>query len=323
MHRPQFSVIVAAFNAASFIDRCIRSVLNQPFEDFELIIINDGSTDKTEDIIFILAEGDTRIHYYYQRNKGISSARNLGLASAQGEWILFLDADDELLPNALSSFSGHLKDGYDCIIGGYVTHDETGLRIYEVPDRIETVLNREDAVSLMYSPLYYRYLGYCWGKCFRASFIHEWWIRFNQQVFFNEDRLFTTQYLCRCDQVLFFTHPVYKYYEHPGSAMSSTTVSFNPKFITDLDGYIGMKRSIEAINGSDNLIQFAQEGIISSYKRIKEMMNTHNNKQLKYLLLLEKKLIEGLSFPFYLKFRLKVLRDKCLNGNSRSSVSAS
>ena len=311
MHRPQFSVIIAAFNAARFMDRCIKSVLDQPFQDFEILIINDGSTDETEDIILKYATGDTRIHHYYQRNEGISSARNLGLASARGEWILFLDADDELLPDALSSFSVYLEDGYDCIIGGYVIHNETGMCIYDVPDRIETVLEREDAIRLMYRPLYYRYLGYCWGKCFRATSIQGWQLRFNQHVFFNEDRLFTTEYLCRCGQVLFFTHPVYKYYEHPGSAMSSTTVSFNPKFITDLDGYIGMKRSIEAINGSEDLSKLAQEGILSSYQRIKCMMNSHHNKQLKYLLLLERKLIKGLSFPDYLKFRFRVLCEKC------------
>lgn len=88
---PRVSVIIPTFNRAQFISRAIQSVLKQTFRDFELIIIDDGSTDNTREIIEL---NNYRIRYYFQENKGVSSARNLGIQVANGEYIAFLDSDD-------------------------------------------------------------------------------------------------------------------------------------------------------------------------------------------------------------------------------------
>ena len=95
------SVIVPVYNKEHQIRRCIDSVLNQSFEDWELILINDGSTDNSS-LIIDSFNSDTRIRSYYKENGGVSSARNLGIRKAQGEWIIFLDADDYFLPDALN-----------------------------------------------------------------------------------------------------------------------------------------------------------------------------------------------------------------------------
>nr|WP_294895784.1 glycosyltransferase [uncultured Pedobacter sp.] len=93
------SVIIPCYNAQSWIRDCLLSVLNQTYIDFEILVIDDGSTDNSAEIIKSIA--DQRIHYYYKTNGGLSSARNYGLKIAKGKWIAFLDADDLWIPNKL------------------------------------------------------------------------------------------------------------------------------------------------------------------------------------------------------------------------------
>ncbi|MDY3268259.1 MAG: glycosyltransferase family 2 protein [Phocaeicola sp.] len=92
------SVIIPLYNKERAIRNTVESVLKQTFKEFELIIIDDGSTDNSADIVKEIAVNDNRIHYYYKPNGGVSTARNFGLSKAKGEWIIFLDADDEMLP---------------------------------------------------------------------------------------------------------------------------------------------------------------------------------------------------------------------------------
>jgi glycosyltransferase involved in cell wall biosynthesis len=94
-----FTVIIPLYNKENFIENTLKSVLNQSFEDFEVLIINDGSTDKSEEKV--LEFKDTRIHYFYQENGGVSAARNFGIAKAQSDYITFIDADDYWYPNFL------------------------------------------------------------------------------------------------------------------------------------------------------------------------------------------------------------------------------
>ncbi|RYE14965.1 MAG: glycosyltransferase family 2 protein [Sphingobacteriaceae bacterium] len=102
---PAFSIIIPIYNGQHVIERCINSILEQVHQVFELILINDGSTDQTDDICQKYCNSDKRIKYFEQINGGVSSARNHGLNVAQNEYLLFVDADDYLLPNFLSAFS--------------------------------------------------------------------------------------------------------------------------------------------------------------------------------------------------------------------------
>ena len=99
MHTPFVSVIMPAYNAATFIAGSIKSVVKQSFTNWELIIIDDGSTDNTKNIINCFINKDARIKYHYQQNGKQGKARNAGLALAKGKYIAFIDADDVWLPN--------------------------------------------------------------------------------------------------------------------------------------------------------------------------------------------------------------------------------
>lgn len=105
---PLISVIIPLYNKEAIIERSVQSVLSQSFKDFELIVVDDGSTDNSAKIVENIQ--DERIRLFYQDNGGPSKARNTGIRHAQGDWIVFLDADDELLPEALMNFwSSHLR----------------------------------------------------------------------------------------------------------------------------------------------------------------------------------------------------------------------
>lgn len=97
------SIIIPLYNKEAIIERSLRSALSQDYKDFEVIIVDDGSTDKSAEIV--QAIHDHRIQLIYQKNGGPSKARNTGISNSNGAWIVFLDADDELLPGALKRFS--------------------------------------------------------------------------------------------------------------------------------------------------------------------------------------------------------------------------
>ena len=103
-----FSIIIPTYNRAKFVETAIKSVLDQSYRDFEILIIDDGSTDETETVINKLQ--DDRIRYFYQENLGRSSARNKGIEEAKGEWICFLDDDDLLQNNCLENYKSKIED---------------------------------------------------------------------------------------------------------------------------------------------------------------------------------------------------------------------
>ena len=117
---PLISVIIPLYNKEAIIERSVQSVLSQSFKDFELIVVDDGSTDNSAKIVENIQ--DERIRLFYQENGGPSKARNTGINYAQGEWVLFLDADDELLPNALDKLYevGSNFSHIDIIDGAYI-----------------------------------------------------------------------------------------------------------------------------------------------------------------------------------------------------------
>ena len=98
---PLISVVIPAYNAGQFLDETLESVLSQTYENWECIIVNDGSTDNTESIAKKWCEKDARFCYFYKENSGVSDTRNLGIKEARGEYIAFLDADDLYMPNFL------------------------------------------------------------------------------------------------------------------------------------------------------------------------------------------------------------------------------
>ena len=101
--KPLISVIVPAYNVEPYIEKCVKSIINQDYPNLEIILVNDGSKDKTGELCDKLKETDDRIQVIHQNNRGLSAARNSGLDLAHGEWIAFLDSDDWIEPEMYST----------------------------------------------------------------------------------------------------------------------------------------------------------------------------------------------------------------------------
>lgn len=186
------SVIIPAYNAAKKIVCCIESLLNQTYQDWELIIIDDGSTDNTLDVCQTFH--DKRIQVYHKPNGGVSSARNTGLTYAKGEYIAFVDADDYLEPMYLE----HLNQGsdYDLSITGFCYDKEpekTNL-LLELIDKSSIAKSLSDLIDS-------DQLCYPWGRMFKRSIIEQYHIRFNEKMRFAEDNVFNWEYLCHINSL--------------------------------------------------------------------------------------------------------------------------
>lgn len=130
--KPLVSIIIPCYNTVRFVEETIRSALAQTYENIEVIVINDGSTDNSEEVI--LSVKDARIHYVYQENKGLSAARNTGIKKAKGDFLTFLDADDLLLPNKtkiqIEYFSKH--PSLDMVTCNFIRTNESGKHLYSI-----------------------------------------------------------------------------------------------------------------------------------------------------------------------------------------------
>lgn len=124
MNNPKVSVIVPVYNVEKLLQRCIDSILAQTFTDFELLLIDDGSKDKSGEICDEYAAKDSRIRVFHKQNGGVSTARNIGIDKAQGEWIYFVDSDDIVLPSALGTFCSLIYSDSELVMAGFYTSDE-------------------------------------------------------------------------------------------------------------------------------------------------------------------------------------------------------
>lgn len=186
------SIIIPAYNAANTIEYCVESILSQTYQDWELIIIDDGSTDNTLDVCQSFQ--NKRIQVYHKENGGVSSARNSGLAYAKGEYIAFVDADDYLEPMYLE----HLYQGseYELSISGFCYGNE--------PEKSKLFLgltNKSSIAESLSVLINADQLCYPWGRLFKRSIIEQNHIRFDENMRFAEDNVFNWEYLCHINSL--------------------------------------------------------------------------------------------------------------------------
>lgn len=205
---PLISVVVPVYNVERYASRCIGSVLQQTYKNFELILIDDGSPDKSGKICDAYAEKDDRIKVTHKSNGGVSSARNMGIEMAQGEYIIFVDSDDWLPENALDSLIVQIEDRCDLVVGSYQKRD------YKISS---TILKTKTVFLLQLSadeflPFYNDGVFYTpWAKLFKREIIHKSNIRFDLDVKQGEDTLFVREYLKYCKIIKTTNEIVYFY----------------------------------------------------------------------------------------------------------------
>lgn len=215
MNKAKITIIVPVYNAEEYLDRCMNSILDQEFHSFEVILVDDGSTDASPLICDRYSGTDPRFITIHQKNSGVSAARNAGLNLAQGEYVMFLDSDDALLPYALDELMAHSNDE-DVIVGGY------GVFVENVPKK-EIKPKATTSYRGSEYPRFFQdnivknceMLDCPWAKLFKRKVIGK--TRFNEELNYAEDKLFVFEILARSSSIMTVSAAVYGYYLRAGS----------------------------------------------------------------------------------------------------------
>lgn len=216
---PKISVIIPIYNAEYFLRRCIDSILAQTFSDFEILLIDDGSSDASGKICDEYAAKDNRVRAFHKKNSGPSAARNEGLDNATGQYVFFVDADDYLSESHLYNYSLWMEN-YDIVYQGYRLFDEESNATLErkAIDK-EGVGVRQTMDVLCEIFVYGGLFGPTWSKIFRRSYIEEHGMRFDENLRIREDEIFTFEYCKHVKSIKSLETFTYNYQKTPSSLM--------------------------------------------------------------------------------------------------------
>lgn len=220
MNNTKVSIIIPIYNAEKTIRRCIESVLQQNYTNFELLLINDGSKDNSKKICYEYLAKDNRIKLHNKENGGVSTARNLGIKNATGEWITFIDADDWVEPNFLDSVNNIIDNRIDWIFAEWRTvwNDILLNEINEYEESI--VLDTKQSIDEMWNRKANLDIFRCpWGKFFKSSVVKNNNLFFDQDLRYGEDTVFNYEYLslCNCIKLSKKENANYVFYQVKGT----------------------------------------------------------------------------------------------------------
>lgn len=237
------SVIIPVYNTSEYLRGCFDSILSQDYTDWEVILVNDGSTDNSLQICEEYALKDKRFSVFNQENKGVSAARNRGLAAAKGEYICFIDSDDSVKENYLSHLLSLFADSNVRIVASRLFEGNkktTDLHYIKGKNKVlRSVFDMQKGIR-----------GYIGGKMFCADIIRDNNLCFNEGQILSEDTVFIYDYLCLCDDLCvagLSGELLYDYTQREQSATCSSSSSdkFNLKLRKIPDAFDSIKDKTE------------------------------------------------------------------------------
>lgn len=216
----KISVVITVFNDEKFLDTSVRSIQNQTYRDWELILVDDGSTDRSGEICDEYVGKDDRIRVVHQQNLGYSGARNTGLELVTGDYVMFVDSDDWIEPDALrAAYDGIVREEADYAIGGVnfiyytdesrktVDHIDTGVPESAYSFHMKNLAVEGKKLWNICGPMFY-----CvWSRLFKMEIIRNYHLRFNTSLKLQEDVNFTFCYMYHTDKVFVSNRVFYNY----------------------------------------------------------------------------------------------------------------
>ncbi len=246
---PKISVIIPVYNVEKYIGKCLMSLLDQTFTDFEIIAVNDGSKDESLDILHRFEEKYSFITVINQKNSGIAPTRNKGLASARGEYVCFVDSDDYVAPTYLEELYNACVQN-DCEISCcyyYFRFVENDF-LFEYPFRCHGIFTRTEAMNKLLRDVQIQSL--LWNKMYKRSLFIDYDIQFPSMCF--EDMAIANKVFAHVDRVVVIDRPLYYYNQHP----ASTLATMNADKINDFIRAIALVR-----------ISLERNGLYEKYKK--------------------------------------------------------
>lgn len=235
--QPLVSCVIPAYNVVKSLEFSLSTFLQQTYHNFEIIIVDDGSDDGTRELSDSWSSKDARIKVIHTENHGVSYARNVGIKNASGEYLLFLDADDDLDTHTIEKCIQIMsQDLSDAVFFNYAEIDSaTGLELgLDYPDFPSA--NHATPTTVMTSMLAWRIPWSAWMMFVRTSFLRQADILFPVGIAVGEDLAFTTQVIASASKISLLADPLYHYHRHPNSAMGQrySTETKVRKSVSDL-----------------------------------------------------------------------------------------
>lgn len=213
---PKVSVILSFYNAQATLERAIRGILEQTYRNIEVILIDDGSTDRSAAIAEEHVAVDSRIHLICKLNTGVSDSRNIGLDVATGDWVYFVDADDWIEPDAIEAFmQAATSPSCDLVVCDFY-RVQGDVMSYKHGPAVGLVSREKYATFMAHRPSNFYYTS-LWNKVFKRAIIEEHSMRFDTRMQFGEDHVFILDYVRLVDRVSLLDRALYYYVDNAGS----------------------------------------------------------------------------------------------------------
>ncbi|HHX36459.1 MAG TPA: glycosyltransferase family 2 protein [Clostridiaceae bacterium] len=226
------SVIIPAYNAERTIERCVHSILLQTYKNIEVLIVDDGSTDKTPDILERLAASDARIRFTKQANSGPGEARNTGIRRAKGEWICFVDSDDYVEEGLVQAYyDAATEHKVDSVAMNLIFETSKGFGVKYPFKPLKGVMTGKEAVIKTFEIL--PFPSFITNKFFRRDILCTKKIEFPPILY--EDVFFVNAYFLECNSVVFLDESYYHYVLRDGSLTSNFTFEHCRDYLTSIN----------------------------------------------------------------------------------------
>ena len=245
---PKASVIVPVYNVEAYLEKCVQSILRQTEQDFELLLVDDGSTDSSGQLCEGLAKKDSRIRVIHQENQGLGGARNTGIREAKGDWLLLVDSDDWIEPQILEkALEAGLREEADMVVFPFRSVDEEGRELAVFRENIpvgRAFALKERKDILLTAPV-------AWNKLYRTAFFRETGLAYPSRVWYEDIRT-TPKLMALARRMVFLDGIGYNYLQRQGSIMNSGKVA----------------RNVEIIQAFDDILPwFREHGLFAEYRQ--------------------------------------------------------
>ena len=220
------SIVVPIYNMEKYLDKCINSIINQTYKNIEIILVDDGSTDKSSKIINKYKKLDKRIKAYYKKNGGLSDARNYGIDKATGEYIGFIDSDDYIEKNMYETlYNNIIKYNADISVVGFnVVYESTDIKnrveYQEVTDKLE-IYNRKEAFDLLFDAN--KFGNFAWNKLYKKELFKNIKYPLCKKM---EDLGTTYKLVEISNKIVYEPLKLYNYFQRSGSIMNNKDLKF-------------------------------------------------------------------------------------------------